>query len=745
MGGLEAVFIVDRTLRVVQWSGGAAALTGVPVKDALGRPCHDILQGRDAFGHSICGSRCPAFGALQQGLLPGPAPLFVRCKNGPPLRLQCELIASPLTPSQVVVCLHSKKSFRPAELELRQAASPNPSLLSGMVRDLSALLALTTTLSVPSQGSLELALDVLRDVTGAEAAELFLAEPKGWGMVLTYFRGPFKRAFFQVTSFKSGQGFPGMVVEYQEPILTRDLPADPRYLRTRVKEKGFHSYLCVPIHEPRGIMGSINLAFRRPNADLEKALAILSWASAPLSMRLQADLQQLWEKANTYDLDTDDGSEGELGGALNRMVRSMVSLAGAQGGAINLLHPKGKGLVWRVREGAIPTSVCPTLQNGASQACPALAESRGIALYGARRSWPLSCQQSPRLGSVTYCIPTALGGEVVDLLQVAYQDPSPEPPTRNLVWLERVAESAARSVRDAWEYAEGRRQAKAVFRGWLEKDLLSPLAPDKAHQEDGTEVIPYLDIRCFGPLELYCRGTLVTPDMVQRRKVLTLLKILLTYDGRPVAKDTLIELLWPEAEPEAGASRLYVVVHALRRLVEPPGRSGKWVFIQNEGDRYYFNTQASCRIDVREFKALLALGKKTEATGNTEAAMAAYEAAAQLYRGDFLEDEPFAEWCWMEREELREVCLDTAKRLATLYAQAGELEQGVKHLRHALRLDPLREEFHRELIRHLWALGRRDEALRQYDTCRNLLQRELGVEPLPETQQLLRRLRGLPQ
>jgi DNA-binding SARP family transcriptional activator len=161
------------------------------------------------------------------------------------------------------------------------------------------------------------------------------------------------------------------------------------------------------------------------------------------------------------------------------------------------------------------------------------------------------------------------------------------------------------------------------------------------------------------------------------------------------------------------------------------------MFVRNEGDRYYFNQHASCLIDVQEFEAMVAVGQKAEAKGATKAAIASYEAAMDLYRGDYMEDEPFAEWCRWERERLCEVYLDMLRRLAALWEGSESWERSVEVLRTALRVDPLQEKVHRALMYALWASGRRDEAVRQYQVCRDLLLDELGVPPLPETEHLL--------
>jgi DNA-binding SARP family transcriptional activator len=76
--------------------------------------------------------------------------------------------------------------------------------------------------------------------------------------------------------------------------------------------------------------------------------------------------------------------------------------------------------------------------------------------------------------------------------------------------------------------------------------------------------------------------------------------------------------------------------------------------------------------------------------------------------------------------------------------RAGDLERGIEQYRRALRVDPLRKELHQKLSECLWRAGRRDEALRQYRVCRDLLRHELGIGPLPETERLVERVRSGP-
>lgn len=184
-----------------------------------------------------------------------------------------------------------------------------------------------------------------------------------------------------------------------------------------------------------------------------------------------------------------------------------------------------------------------------------------------------------------------------------------------------------------------------------------------------------------------------------------------------------------------------MIIHALRSTLEPslkPGRPS--TFVQRNGDAYLFSPSSNVHVDVDEFRACMARGQSAEDTGDFACAADAYRQAARQYCGDFMEDEPYSDWCSAEREYLRELFLGVLKRLAWIYASRREWDKSIAWNRRALLVDSLREEVHRDLMRSLSNAGRRDEALRQYLECRRILARELDAEPLPETSQLYRKI-----
>ena len=114
-----------------------------------------------------------------------------------------------------------------------------------------------------------------------------------------------------------------------------------------------------------------------------------------------------------------------------------------------------------------------------------------------------------------------------------------------------------------------------------------------------------------------------------------------------------------------------------------------------------------------------------------------------MYRGDLLADfyivsEPFQEWLAAERERILGAVCNVLQRLILQQDAAGEYEAAIHSGRRLVMLDPLSEAGQRALMRAYARAGRRGEALRQYKSCAEILQRELGVSPDEETQALAR-------
>jgi DNA-binding SARP family transcriptional activator len=108
--------------------------------------------------------------------------------------------------------------------------------------------------------------------------------------------------------------------------------------------------------------------------------------------------------------------------------------------------------------------------------------------------------------------------------------------------------------------------------------------------------------------------------------------------------------------------------------------------------------------------------------------------------GDALDLLPgwYDDWVLMERERVRQRMLHALETLSRTLTRAGRFADAIEAAILAVRAEPLRESAQRALIEAHVAEGNLGEARRSYRTYRELVGRELGVEPSSDMLMLLR-------
>ena len=215
------------------------------------------------------------------------------------------------------------------------------------------------------------------------------------------------------------------------------------------------------------------------------------------------------------------------------------------------------------------------------------------------------------------------------------------------------------------------------------------------------------------------------PVPVPTKKAQALLAYLALTAGQSHPRDKLAALLWGDTAPGTARNALRQTLFVLRRAL---GGIEDEVF-HLTGDAITLASDA-VQTDAGAFERAV-----------SEGTPAALEQAVGLYRGDLLAGlgvaEPvFEDWLMTERERLRELALEALARRLAHQRTSGAAAPAVQTALRLLALDPLQEAVHRTLMRLYGQLGRRAAALRQYQECVEILQRELGVEPEPETKAL---------
>lgn len=208
-----------------------------------------------------------------------------------------------------------------------------------------------------------------------------------------------------------------------------------------------------------------------------------------------------------------------------------------------------------------------------------------------------------------------------------------------------------------------------------------------------------------------------------------LLKYLVAERRRVMASDRIAEALWPEAGPEEARNRLRYYVHALRERLEPNrGHRSPARFVVARRGAYCFDT-GGVWVDADEFEREARAGLASFNQGFLTPAAAHLAAAMALYQGNFLAEDPYAEWALDERERLCELAGRALRAQVDIEMQMNNLEVAAGHARRLADMEPFDTDVQKLFIRLCLRRGRRSEAFRRYSVLRKRLLTSFGQEP----------------
>lgn len=203
----------------------------------------------------------------------------------------------------------------------------------------------------------------------------------------------------------------------------------------------------------------------------------------------------------------------------------------------------------------------------------------------------------------------------------------------------------------------------------------------------------------------------------------------LIVNGRNQSREVVADLLWDASSTNQSLRNLRAILFKIQPLIPELVVSRKQIS---------FRTSEDIEID---YDAL-------QATLNSED-LSVLDSGLALYKGDLLGDfylddsNRFNEWLLLERERLRREVWDGYRRLLSAYTEQEAWKSGIATALRWLALDDADEEILRHLMQLLATNGQVAAALQEFQSGRQRLWDELGVEPEPATVELATRLEAL--
>ncbi len=254
------------------------------------------------------------------------------------------------------------------------------------------------------------------------------------------------------------------------------------------------------------------------------------------------------------------------------------------------------------------------------------------------------------------------------------------------------------------------------------------MKPDDRSRDTPDRDAPTLRIDLLGGFRVAVGSRPIDVAAWRSRKAATLVKLLALAPGHRLHREQLLEILWPELDPEAAGNNLRYTLYVARRVLEAAtGPASRALHLQ--GSDLALAPAGSLRVDVDDFEAAATTARRTRDLADCQAALA-------LYAGDLLPEDRYEAWVADRREALRTSQLTLLGEVARLHEARNELRPAIDTLQRLLMSDPAHEESHVALMRLLALAGRRQEALRQYARLQRLLRQEVDAEPGPAAQQL---------
>src|SRR5919202_2435214 len=262
--------------------------------------------------------------------------------------------------------------------------------------------------------------------------------------------------------------------------------------------------------------------------------------------------------------------------------------------------------------------------------------------------------------------------------------------------------------------------------------MLSSVRQDMARTPQAE--YPRVQVFALGGFRVLVGGRRVEDSAWRRKAALQLFKVLVGRPGRRITRDEVVELFWPESDPDAASSNLRSNIYDLRRALESQDQAAGLDVVFGDHQSVWLRPDLALWSDADAFEQTVADASRSANP------LPLLEQASRLYAGDYLPDDLYESWATERREALKRTWTELQFGLARAAEHRTDVDDAVQPLENLLRDDPCDERAAQELMKLLARHGRRAEAIRVYQRLVQSLRDELDVAPSPESTEVHRQI-----
>jgi len=216
---------------------------------------------------------------------------------------------------------------------------------------------------------------------------------------------------------------------------------------------------------------------------------------------------------------------------------------------------------------------------------------------------------------------------------------------------------------------------------------------------------------------------------------------LLEFAGRAHRRERLADQFWGHLDPERSRAALNTGLWRLRKVLALEAGGEQEESLRTFGSEVALEPSPTLEVDTHRFMALAKKALALPRPRDPASCLPSIEEAMEVYTGPFFDGEE-ADWILEERERLHSVFVRAGSELIRIHGHLQQYEEGIAVARRMIAIEPFRESIHRSLVILLVLNGQRVEALRLHERWSNSFRRELGIQPMPQTLQLIELVRS---
>lgn len=263
--------------------------------------------------------------------------------------------------------------------------------------------------------------------------------------------------------------------------------------------------------------------------------------------------------------------------------------------------------------------------------------------------------------------------------------------------------------------------------------LLSDLTPKAEH--GGCRAY------CLGNFRVFSDDRLVGEKEWKTKKSKYLLAYILSHWNDRISEEKIFELFWGDFPTQKARRSLHTALCQVRQTLEPYVEDTDPEIIAHEKEFYFLNHSARIWIDVKEFWMHAQEGIRALKEGRIPEGVASLQQAESLYSGDLLEGY-ISEWVDLDRMSFRDKYQEALSTLLRHFYDSAQYEVSLDYAKKLLAVDNCHEKAHFYLIKCHMGMGNKVDAMRAYQSCVDILKKELDLSPPPEIESLYLLMKG---